>query len=91
MGAMGYFPTYTLGTMLSAVFFEAANAAIPDLPKMFARGEFTPLRRWLVENVHAHGRRHRFRDLCRIVTGQELTADPLLAYLEAKLRPLHGI
>lgn len=91
MGAMGYFPTYTLGTMLSAMFFEAANAAMPDLPQMFGRGEFAPLRQWLVEHVHAHGRRHRFRDLCRVVTGKELSAEPLLTYLEAKLRPLHGI
>lgn len=91
MGAMGYFPTYTLGTMMSAGLFEAAERAMPGLAEGLARGEFGPLREWLVANVHAHGRRHRFRELYQLVVGEAFSADPLLRYLEGKLRPLHGI
>ena len=91
MGAMGYFPTYTLGNLVSAGLFDAAVEAMPDLPDQFARGEFDGLRTWLNENVHAHGRRHRFLELHRLVTGREVGADPLLRYLEGKLLPLHGL
>ena len=38
MGAMGYFPTYTLGNLYESQFFEAACAEIPGLVEGFARG-----------------------------------------------------
>lgn len=91
MLAIGYFPTYTLGNLYCAQFFEKASVDIPDLQNQFARGEFTALKTWLNENVHAHGKRFRAADLCEQVTGQPLSADPLLRHLEGKLRPLYGI
>jgi hypothetical protein len=30
-GALGYFPSYTLGAMMAAQFFETAETQIPDL------------------------------------------------------------
>ncbi len=91
MGAIGYFPTYTLGNLYAAQLFEAAKAALPGLMEGFAQGEFTRLRTWLNENVHAHGMRHLAADLCETVTGKPLTAEPLMRHLEGKLRPLHGL
>lgn len=90
-GDIGYFPTYTLGNLYSAQFFEAALEAMPDLLEQFEKGEFGGLKKWLNENIHAHGRRYRAADLCRTVTGKPLTADPLLRHLERKLRPLYGL
>ncbi len=54
-GAIGYFPTYTLGNLYAAQFFEAARRDLGDLDAMFARGEFRPLLDWLRRNIHAHG------------------------------------
>jgi carboxypeptidase Taq len=91
MGAMGYFPTYTLGNLYCAQFFDTAREQIPGLEDGFARGEFTPLLAWLRENIHRHGRRYSAGELCERVTGKPLSADPLINYLEGKLRPLYGI
>ena len=91
MGAIGYFPTYTLGTLLAAQLFEKAKAELPGLEEGFARGEFAPLLQWLRRNVHVHGRRHRLDALCRKVTGSPLSADPLMRHLEGKLLPLYGL
>jgi carboxypeptidase Taq len=90
-GSLGYFPTYTLGTLHAAQFFEKAFADMPDLHKQFERGEFRALRAWLNENIHAQGMRFRPGDLCRRVTGKPLSADPMMRYLEAKLLPLYGV
>lgn len=90
-GAMGYFPTYTLGTLLAAQLFEAARAELGDLESAFARGEFAPLVRWLNQKVHAHGSRHRLAELCRLVAGRDLTAEPMMRHLNTKLRPLYGL
>jgi carboxypeptidase Taq len=89
--SMGYFPTYTLGNLYCAQFFEKAMADIDDLPKQFEKGRFDDLRVWLNENIHQHGRRFTAAELCRRVTGKPLSADPLLRHLEAKLRPLYGV
>ncbi len=90
-GMIGYFPTYTLGTLHSAQLFEAARVAMPGLEEGFARGEFAPLREWLTKHVHSQGRRFLSADLCVEVTGKPLSADPLLRHLEGKLRPLYGL
>lgn len=91
MGALGYFPTYTMGNLYSAQLFEAAGAALGDLHAMFAVGEFAPLLGWLRENVHAPGKTYPSAKLCERVTGKPLSADPLMRHLEGKLLPIYGL
>jgi len=89
MGAFGYFPTYTLGTLYSAQFFDAAKRALPGMEDGFAKGDFAPLLHWLNKEIHAHGRRYLPEELCRRVTGEPLSSEPYLKYLDGKLRPLY--
>lgn len=91
MGAVGYFPTYTLGNLYAAQLWEAINAALPDLDDQVRRGEFGPLLGWLRQNVHAHGRRYTAPELCQRATGRPLSPAPLLGYLRGKLRPVYGL
>ncbi len=90
-GLMGYFPTYTLGNLFCAQFFDAAREQIGDLDAMYREGNFSPLRDWLTENIHQHGRRYTANQLCERVTGNPLSSEPLLKYLDAKIRPIYGI
>jgi len=89
--SFGYFPTYTLGNLYAAQFFEKITDDIRGLHDEFARGDFSSLKSWLNENIHRHGGRYRPADLCERVTGKALSADPLLRHLERKLRPLYGV
>lgn len=89
-GAIGYFPTYTLGNLYAAQFFEQARKDLGDLDVQFSRGEFRPLLAWLRQNIHRHGKRYRAADLARRITGRELSADPLLRHLRAKAE-LYGV
>ena len=52
-GAIGYFPTYTLGALAAAQLFAAAREAIGDLDDRLAAGDFGPLVAWLRRHVHA--------------------------------------
>lgn len=88
-GLVGYFPTYTLGNLYAAQFWETIKEQIPDLPARMARGDFAALKQWLNTNIHAHGRRYSAADLCQRITGKPLGADPLMRHLEGKLRPLY--
>jgi carboxypeptidase Taq len=83
-GAIGYFPTYTLGNLYAAQFFEQARSDLPDIDSQFARGDFAPLLGWLRQNIHRHGKRYRAGELVKRVTGKELSAEPLLKHLRAK-------
>lgn len=90
-GLFGYFPTYSLGNMFAAQFFEKAAEDLGDLNEMFARGEFQPLTDWLRTNIHQRGRHYRAPELVRVVTGQPLAAEPLLRHLKGKFLPLYGL
>jgi carboxypeptidase Taq len=83
-GLFGYFPTYQLGNVVSVQIWERARAELGDLEEQFARGEFTPLREWLSEQIYRHGSRYAPADLLRRVTGSGIDLEPYLKYLHAK-------
>lgn len=90
-GLIGYFPTYTLGNLYAAQFWEKINADMPDLHKQIAKGKMLDLRDWLRTNIHQHGRRYRAGELCEKVTGKPLSADALLRHLRGKAEAVYGI
>jgi carboxypeptidase Taq len=90
-GAIGYFPTYSLGNLYAAQLFEAAARDLGDLHALFRRGEFLPLRDWLRTHIHSHGRRYSAAELARRVTGVPLSHDALLRHLRGKFSPLYNL
>jgi carboxypeptidase Taq len=90
-GLIGYFPTYTLGNLFAAQFFQQADRDLGGLAAAFARGEFASLREWLRDKIHRHGQCYSAAELATRVTGQALSHQPLMAYLRAKLGPLYGL
>ncbi|MEX2214999.1 MAG: carboxypeptidase M32 [Phycisphaeraceae bacterium] len=91
MASMGYFPTYTLGNLYAAQFFERALSDIGDLSAQIEHGEFSALRQWLTAKIHSQGMRFGAARLCEVVTGEPLSADPLLRHLESKLLPVYEV
>ena len=91
MGALGYFPTYALGNLYAAQFFEQARKDLGDLDAMFGRGEFLPLLGWLREKIHRHGKRYKARALVKRITGADLSAEPLMAHLQRKASEYYGV
>jgi carboxypeptidase Taq len=90
-GAIGYFPTYTLGNLYAAQFFEQADRDLGGLDGQFARGEFRPLLDWLREKIHRHGKRFTGPQLVQNITGKPLSAEPLLRHLRAKAAEVYGV
>jgi carboxypeptidase Taq len=84
-GLMGYFPTYTIGNLMAAQLWERVRVDLPDIDAQLERGDFAPLREWLREHVHRHGRTFEPRELLHRITGEELRVAPLIAYLRDKL------
>ncbi len=91
IGIFGYFPTYSLGNLLSVQIYEAALAAEPGLAAQLDTGEYAGLLAWLQENVYRHGRRLDPQDLVRQVTGRPMETAPYLAYLHRKFGEIYEL
>jgi carboxypeptidase Taq len=86
-----YFPTYSLGNILSVQLLETAKENLGDLNGMFAAGQYAPLLGWLTEHVHQHGKTYLPPELIARATGKALTAKPYLAYLKNKFSDLYEL
>jgi carboxypeptidase Taq len=89
VGAIGYFPCYTLGALLAAQLAQALRAAVPDLDARIEQGEMAPLLAWLRANVHGLGRRFGWRELTLRATGRPLQVEPFLAHLRKRYLGAH--
>lgn len=90
-GSFGYFPTYSLGNILSVQLWNAAEREIGEIGPQMERGEFSGLLGWLRENVHRHGHKYPPQELVRRATGGPLTVAPYIAYLRSKFGALYGL
>jgi carboxypeptidase Taq len=91
-GSIGYFPTYALGNLISAQLWERITADLPGLDEDFERGEFGPLREWLRDHVHRHGRKFTpMETLERAIGTNRIDAGPYVRYLQRKLELIYGI
>ena len=89
VGALGYFPTYSLGTIYAAAFFDKAIEELGDLSDDFRAGDTSKLLTWLRTNIHQHAYRYDAKDLAERLTGAPLSAQPLLDYLKKKYGSLY--
>lgn len=90
-GIGGAFQGYTLGNVLSAQFYAAAEAANPGLDADIARKDFKRLHGWLRQHVYAPGGLYTPNELVERATGQALTVEPYLKYLRTKYGELYGV
>lgn len=91
MGGLGYFPTYTLGNLYAAQFFDALKLAHPDWATLVRQGQFAPLLGWLRTHIHTHGRVYSAGELCQRATGHALDPRHFLGYLTEKYEAIYEL
>lgn len=77
--AFGYFPTYTLGNLITGSLSKKMKKEIKNFNGLVSKGELTPVREWLRENIHKHGRQITVKDIVG-----EIQVKDYLQYLEEK-------
>ena len=88
-GAIGYFPTYALGNVISLQFWSVVRDALPDLDAQMEAGELEPLSAWLTENLYSLGRKLTPKETIERLTGSPtIDPQPYLAYLREKVSAL---
>jgi carboxypeptidase Taq len=86
-GGFGYFPTYSLGNVISVQIWERAKEDLGSLDEQFEQGEFDPVREWLQEHLYRLGRKFTPQETIERVTGSRIDAKPYVRYLREKLAP----
>ena len=89
-GSIGYFPTYSIGSLYAAQFFDEASKEITDLDKQIGNGDNAPLLEWLREHIHKHGQFYDAEDLCKKITGEGLNAKYFIDYVSDKYAEIYG-
>jgi carboxypeptidase Taq len=90
-GLFGYFPSYALGHLISAQLAEAMEGDLGGAGSIEARvaiRDEASLKQWLAEHVYPLGRQVNGEELVKQVSGHDLSPQPFLAYLRAKLERL---
>lgn len=91
LGLIGYFPTYSLGNIISVQLFEAAKADYPNMEAEFAEGKFDSVLAWMRDKIHIHGAKFTPNELLARAIGQEIDAAPYVAYLKRKIADIYGV
>jgi carboxypeptidase Taq len=86
-GYVGSFPTYTVGNIMGAQFFDAAVTR-QDIATGLDQGDYAPLKNWLTENIYRHGRASSPAETLQRVTGGPLDIAPYVRQLTEKVAAL---
>jgi carboxypeptidase Taq len=84
IGLYGYFPTYALGAMYAAQWFEAIEKDRPQWAVALREGDFAPTLDWLQAHVWAQGSRWSTEDLVLRASGRPLGVEALRRHLERR-------
>ncbi|GHV08359.1 carboxypeptidase M32 [Spirochaetia bacterium] len=91
MGSFGYFPSYALGNLYGLQIAKKLRTDLPDFENAVSQGKFDEIRIWLGENIYRWGHRLSPADLLQKITGEKLSVNPFLDYIEAKYTELYGL
>jgi carboxypeptidase Taq len=89
-GLYGYFPSYALGNIYSGQILATMEKDLPNWRKQIEKGNVSPVKNWLIKNVHSYGDLYDPPELVRKITGKELNVKPYLNYLNEKYSKLYG-
>lgn len=79
--AFGYFPTYTVGNLISGALYAKLKKAQPKFESQIAKGQFQDILKFLVTDIHSKGRSITSHDIVG-----ELKVKPYLDYLSEKFK-----
>ena len=84
IGLMGYFPTYTLGNILSAQISRVLEKELGKISNLILEKRFTDIQEFLKEKIHRYGGMYKPEKLIRKATGEGINPSYYIEYLRNK-------
>jgi carboxypeptidase Taq len=91
VGAIGYFPTYSLGNVYAGCLHEALRRDLPQLDAQLLAGDALVATEWLRERVQSHGGLYAPAAVIEQACGFAPSEAPLLTYLEQKFGAIYRL
>ncbi len=83
MGSVGYFPTYTIGTILAAQIANKIGS------KKIEEEKYPEIKTWLGEKIHQYGCVYEPKVLVKKALGEGINAEPFLKHVKEKVKKLY--
>jgi carboxypeptidase Taq len=83
-GLFGYFPTYTLGNLISAMIASKMRQELKDYHESIRKGDFQPIKEWLRLKIHQHGSVYAPKALLKNTFNEGYNPDYFVTYIETK-------
>ena len=88
--SFGYFPTYALGNFYNAAYYGRMKEEL-DVDALLRAGDISTINEWMRENVFKEADRKNPAEWILDITGEKLSADHFLTYLEEKYTDLYQL
>ncbi|RLF91460.1 carboxypeptidase M32 [Thermococci archaeon] len=82
-GSIGYFPTYSIGTILAAQLYYHMKKDL-DVEAKVAEGDFEPIKAWLREKIHRWGSIYPPKELLKKAIGEEMDAEYFIRWVRER-------
>ena len=89
-GAIGYFPSYALGSAYGAQFLSKIKEST-NVTKCVETGDFGPLNAWNREHIWKYGALYKPGELLERVLGGKFDPEYYIRYLEDKCKDIYGL
>lgn len=83
-GLFGYFPTYTLGNLVSAMIASKMRKDLKDYDENIREGDFQPIKEWLRLKIHQYGSVYAPKVLLKDTFNEGYNPDYFVKYIEDK-------
>ncbi len=90
-GLIGYFPTYSMGNLLSHQIWSLLASDLGDVDALMAEGRFEPILGWLQDRIYSKGSLIPPGELILRATGKPLGSEDYLAAMRSKYGALYGL
>ena len=89
-GFFGYFPTYALGSAMSAQILNAMRKDL-DFEQTVSNLDFKTINTWLKEHIHKYGSSKKNLEVLKIATGEDFDPKYYIDYLKNKFKNIYEL
>ncbi|XVG98885.1 carboxypeptidase M32 [Eubacteriales bacterium KG127] len=89
-GAIGYFPSYALGSAYGAQLLAKMKEDI-DVESALQRGDFEEINKWNEEHIWKYGKLYTPNQLLEKALGTKFSPDYFITYLKEKYSDIYGL
>ena len=90
-GSIGYFPTYTLGTILAVQIAKHMEKDIGPISEHVRKRNYKEIKEWLREKIHKWGSIYPPKELIMKAIGEPVKVEPFIEHLKQKYSEIYKI